>query len=97
MHLQWCEKTETVLCDTLGLSIETGFMMPCGDYELMYMVLDDLGVPNDDVLNRDEYNDVYFDFMLEHIDDDYMTDTSINDLIETFMEIKNENSEMLHQ
>lgn len=96
MHLQWCERTESALCDILGLSVETGFMVPCGDYELMYMVLDDLGVPNDDAVNRDEYNDVYFDFMLDHLEDEYITDECINDLIEQFILIKNENAEMLN-
>lgn len=33
-----------------------------GDYEVLYLILDDLGVPSDDEVNRDKYNNMYYDF-----------------------------------
>lgn len=59
--------------------------IPAFNYELMNMVLDDLGVPKDSSATpRDPYNDTYYQFFINEDNNDY------NDLLRDFKKILKE-------
>lgn len=61
-HLRWCERTQEKIASTFGLSIDEGIMLPCSDYKLLGLILDDLKVPNE---NRDEIYNMYYDLIID--------------------------------
>lgn len=88
-HLLWCERTEQTLTNLFNMTVETGINLPCANYELLYMVLDKIGVPPDHEVPRDRYNDAYIQFMWDHLDEEDMDDNDIKKLIQKFKRISN--------
>jgi hypothetical protein len=82
-HIRYFNKLEDNLCKVFG-SCELNINVPSQDYELLYMILDDLGVPEDSGYRpRDDYNTLYYNFCNSKSND-------ISKLIEDIVNLKKE-------
>jgi hypothetical protein len=64
-HLVFLEKIDEALNKLANSSVYLDIDLPCNNYEMLNLVLDDLGVPPDEMEARDEYNDIYLQYMLK--------------------------------
>jgi hypothetical protein len=70
--LRWGTRFEEAF-NKVGIEIENFEpKIPSFDYEILDLVLDELEVPADSCSTpRDDYNDVYYNFLMDPDDDDY--------------------------
>lgn len=70
-HLRWCDRIQISISDAFGLSIDEGVMLPCANYKLLGMILDDLRIPEE---HHDEIYGMYFDLLVSDTDEESLTE-----------------------
>jgi hypothetical protein len=76
----WHKVEETLQVIIMG---DANVDAPCGDYEMMWLVLDKLGVPPDEKIPRDHYNDLYYSLYTDFtIPDDEVALVFLDSVIE---------------
>ena len=84
-HIRYLNTLESGLSKIFGLVDFDSPDVPSLNFELLYYVLDELGVPNDTEVARDDYNNLYSDLYWKK----KVTDKDINNFISSCLNIKN--------
>lgn len=80
-HIRYFDRQETNLREIFG-PMEWVPEVPCQDFELLYLVLDDMGVPPDSSDEpRDDYNNLYSELYWSKTISDAKISKFINDIL----------------
>ena len=89
-HLRWCKDTQAQVSKIFGLAIEDGIVLPCCYYELLMMVLDDLGI--EDKNKMDDIFASYYQIILDALDIGEVTTEQVKTFLLEIEEIAKEES-----
>lgn len=93
-HLRYFNKQEEQLSNIFG-PMEWVPGVPCQDYKLLYLILDDMGVAPDSKIPRDCYNDLYFNLYYKEDLDSADIDIFLDEILK--LKAKNENKKRIRK
>lgn len=87
-HLHWCQSAENQLSQIFGLAVEDGIFLPCCNYEILIMVLNDLGI--EDEARIDTIMTEYYQIVLDALDTEGVTTEQVKTFLLEIEEIAKE-------
>ena len=87
-HLHWCEDAQARLSKIFGLAVEDGIFLPCCNYEILIMVLNDLGI--EDKAKIDTITTNYYSIILDALDMGRVTTEQVKTFLLEIEEIAKE-------